>query len=75
MAGSSLPLRERGLVSERLAIVQRASRSFCRSFAGSSFPGNDYALVEGLDGVRMGRIHDNVWRLRSGLTFYTGRRR
>ncbi len=36
----------------------------------SALVGNDYPLYEGLDGVRMGSIHDNVWSLKTGLTFY-----
>ncbi len=31
---------------------------------------NTYPLVEGLDGVKRGRIHDNVWQLKSGLIVY-----
>lgn len=29
-----------------------------------------YALVEGLDGIRLGRIHDSLWSVTTGLTFY-----
>ena len=32
--------------------------------------GNDYPLYEGLDRVKVGRIHDNLWALKTGLTFY-----
>jgi curli production assembly/transport component CsgG len=32
--------------------------------------GNDYALIDGLDGVTGGTGHDSVWSLRTGLTWY-----
>jgi curli production assembly/transport component CsgG len=32
--------------------------------------GNDYALIDGIDGVRGGRGHDSVWTLRAGLVTY-----
>ncbi len=33
---------------------------------------NTYPLLEGLDDVSRSRVHDNLWSLRGGLTFYTG---
>ncbi len=33
---------------------------------------NLYPLREGLDDVPGGAVHDNVWKLKVGLTFYTG---
>jgi curli production assembly/transport component CsgG len=36
--------------------------------AGGSF---DYALVHGLDGVQVGRIHDSLFNVRTGLLYYT----
>ena len=32
--------------------------------------GNEYPLKEGLDGRAMGTVHDNLWSLRLGLTWY-----
>jgi curli production assembly/transport component CsgG len=32
--------------------------------------GNDYALIDGLDGVTGGTGHDSIWSLRTGLTWY-----
>lgn len=31
---------------------------------------SDYTLIDGLDGVDQGRIHDSLWSLRTGLTWY-----
>ncbi|HEX7071242.1 MAG TPA: CsgG/HfaB family protein, partial [Rhodothermales bacterium] len=31
----------------------------------------DYTLDDRLDGIRSGRLHDSVWSLRTGLTFYS----
>lgn len=34
--------------------------------------GNQYPLEEGLDGIHGGRIHDNVWAFRTGLSVHLG---
>lgn len=31
---------------------------------------NNYALVDGLDGIDMGRFHDSFWSLQAGFTYY-----
>lgn len=41
-----------------------------RRFGLSLAIGNNYALVEGLDGLEMGSINDNVWSLKTGITYY-----
>lgn len=41
-----------------------------RRFGVSLSFGNNYPLVEGLDGLKMGSINDNVWSLKTGITYY-----